>query len=254
MAQTSSIEWTETTWNPVTGCQKISPGCRNCYAEKMAKRLQSMGQPRYVNGFKLTIQDDLVELPLHWKSSRIIFVNSMSDLFHKDVPDEFIMRCFDVMNEASWHQFQVLTKRPERLLELAPNLKLADNIWLGTSVENQNYVHRVKTLSQVDAKIRFLSIEPLLGPITRLPLSKIEWVIVGGESGPGARPMKLEWVRNIRDRCVRYRIPFFFKQWGGVQKSKTGRLLDGQTWDEFPMDKRRTLRGEKKTRQLATTS
>jgi len=254
MAQNSSIEWTETTWNPVTGCQKISPGCKNCYAERMARRLQAMGQPRYSNGFEVTLQDDLVELPLRWKSSRIIFINSMSDLFHKDVPEDFIVRCFSVMKQASWHQFQVLTKRPERLLALAPRLSLADNIWLGTSVESQDYVHRVRTLGQMKARIRFLSIEPLLGPISRLPLSNIEWVIVGGESGPGARPMKEEWVRIIRERCIRYGVPFFFKQWGGVQKSRTGRLLDGRTWDELPIEHGGALRGKKKTRQLTTAS
>ncbi len=254
MAQNSSIEWTETTWNPVTGCQKISPGCKNCYAERMAKRLRSMGQPRYANGFQVTLQEDLVELPLRWKSSRIIFVNSMSDLFHKDVPLEFIQSCFETMNRASWHQFQVLTKRPERLLELSGQLNISENIWLGTSVESQEYVHRVRTLGEVKANIRFLSVEPLLGPISRLPLSNIEWVIVGGESGPGARPMVPEWVRAIRDRCVRYEVPFFFKQWGGVQKSRTGRELDGRTWDELPIQFGRGLRGKKKTRQLAEAS
>ena len=254
MAQNSSIEWTETTWNPVTGCQKISPGCKNCYAERMAKRLKSMGQPRYANGFQVTLQDELFEAPLKWNSSRIIFVNSMSDLFHKDVPLDFIQRCFETMNRASWHQFQVLTKRPERLLELSGQLDISDNIWLGTSVESQDYVHRVRTLGEVKANIRFLWVEPLLGPISRLPLSNIEWVIVGGESGPGARPMDPDWVRVIRDRCVRYEVPFFFKQWGGVQKSRTDRELDGKTWDELPIQFGRVLRGKKKTRQLAEAS
>ena len=246
MAQSSSIEWTETTWNPVTGCQKISPGCKNCYAERMAKRLKAMGQPRYRDGFKVTLQDDLVNKPLSWKNSRIIFVNSMSDLFHKDVPSEFIIRCFKVMNEASQHQFQVLTKRPDRVVEMASSIEWTENIWIGTSVENNDFVNRARTIAKVPAAIRFLSIEPLLGPVHRLPLANIEWVIVGGESGPGARPMDADWVRKIRDRCVRYEVPFFFKQWGGVQKSKTGRVLDGRTWDELPIEYRKALRGNKK--------
>lgn len=236
MAQTSKIEWTETTWNPVTGCQKISPGCKHCYAERMAKRLLAMGQPRYANGFEVTLQDDIVELPLKWKKPKIVFVNSMSDLFHPKVPDSFIKRCFQVMNQASQHQFQVLTKRPERVVELSQSLNWSENIWMGTSVENADYVHRIHSLAKVNANIRFLSLEPLLGPLGRLPLSNIEWVIVGGESGPGARSMDPAWVRTIRDRCVRYDVPFFFKQWGGVQKSKTGRELDGRTWDEFPVE------------------
>lgn len=212
MAQTSKIEWTETTWNPVTGCQKISPGCKHCYAERMAKRLRAMGQPRYAKGFDVTLQEDIVGLPLKWKKPKIVFVNSMSDLFHPDVPASFIQRCFETMNKASQHQFQVLTKRPERVVELSAQLEWTDNIWIGTSVENSDYVHRVRSLSKVKANIRFLSVEPLLGPIGRLPLSNIDWVIVGGESGPGARPMKPEWVRTIRDRCLRYGVPFFFKQ------------------------------------------
>ncbi len=243
MAQLSSIEWTEATWNPVTGCQKISPGCKNCYADRMAKRLQAMGQPRYINGFQLTTQDDLIELPLSWKSPRIIFVNSMSDLFHEDVPDLFIRECFSVMNRATQHQFQVLTKRPERVLEMADQLNWSSNIWMGTSVENQDYIHRIRTLTRVKAHIRFLSIEPLLGPIVRLPLRKIDWVIVGGESGPKARPMKPEWVTTIRDRCQLLGVPFFFKQWGGVQKSVAGRALDGRTWDEMPAKYERAMSG-----------
>ncbi len=252
MAQSSSIEWTETTWNPVTGCQKISPGCKNCYAERMAKRLNSMGQPRYANGFDVTLQDDLIERPLSWKSSRIIFVNSMSDLFHKDVPIHFIKRCFDVMNRATQHQFQVLTKRPERVLAISNELTWTENIWMGTSVENQDYVHRARTLGKINANIRFLSIEPLLGPICSLPISNIEWVIVGGESGPNARPVLKQWVQKIRDRCVKYQVPFFFKQWGGVQKSKNGRVLDGRTWDELPIKYGRALRGNKKNSPQVT--
>jgi protein gp37 len=234
MAQASSIEWTEATWNPVTGCTKISPGCKFCYAERMAKRLQAMGQFRYRDGFRLTLQEDQVDLPLRWKAPRVIFVNSMSDLFHADVPLDFIQRCFKTMAQASQHTFQVLTKRPERAAELLLELPWPNNVWLGTSVESQKYVWRIHELAQVPAHIRFVSIEPLIGRISRLPLRAIHWVIVGGESGPGARPMEREWVTEIRDRCQRYQIPFFFKQWGGVQKSRTGRLLDGRTWDEMP--------------------
>ena len=235
MAQNSTIEWTEATWNPVTGCTKVSPGCKFCYAERMALRLKAMGQPRYRDGFKVTLQDDLVELPLKWRQPRTIFVNSMSDLFHRDIPTEFIQRCFETMRKASQHTFQVLTKRPERVLELAADLPWPSNVWMGTSVENADYVWRIHELQQVPAAVRFLSVEPLLGPIPRLPVSKIHWVIVGGESGPGAREMKPEWVQQIRDRCQRYEVPFFFKQWGGVKKSQTGRILDGRTWDEYPI-------------------
>lgn len=234
MAQSSSIEWTEATWNPVTGCTKISPGCRNCYAERMAKRLKAMGQVRYRNEFRLTLQPDVVEVPLRWRKARMIFVNSMSDLFHKDVPAEFIARCFSVMAEASRHTFQVLTKRPERALELAEQLPWPANVWLGTSVESADYVGRIRTLVKIPAAVRFLSVEPLLGPIPRLPLTGIGWVIVGGESGPGARPMEMAWVRQIRDRCLAYDVPFFFKQWGGVEKKRAGRVLDGRTWNEMP--------------------
>lgn len=234
MAQGSSIEWTEATWNPVTGCTKISPGCKHCYAERMAKRLQAMGQERYRNAFRVTLQEDLVDLPLRWKKPRVIFVNSMSDLFEENVPDKFIIRCFSTMQAATQHTFQVLTKRPERVVDLAGQLPWSPNIWMGTSVENQEYVWRSKQLARVPAAIRFLSVEPLLGPIPRLPLTRIDWVIVGGESGPGARPMEEEWVLQIRDRCQRYEVPFFFKQWGGVQKKRTGRKLDGNEWNEMP--------------------
>lgn len=234
MAQNSSIEWTEATWNPVTGCTKVSPGCKFCYADRMAKRLQKMGQARYRNGFALTLQHDIVDLPLRWKKPRTIFVNSMSDLFHEDVPVDYIRQCFDVMRRASRHRFQVLTKRPERAAELAGQLPWPRNIWLGTSVENRDYVWRIRELVKIDAAIRFLSVEPLLGPIPRLPLKGVDWVIVGGESGPGARPMKAEWVRQIRDRCLDYNVPFFFKQWGGINKKRTGRVLDDRTWDAMP--------------------
>lgn len=234
MAQASSIEWTESTWNPVTGCTKISPGCAHCYAERMAKRLVAMGQERYRNGFEVTLQPDVVDLPLHWKRPRMIFVNSMSDLFHKDVPAEFIADCFTVMKRASQHTFQVLTKRPERAAELASSLPWSKNVWMGTTVENADYVHRIRSLAQIPAAVRFLSLEPLLGPLPRLPLKGIHWVIVGGESGPNARAMEPSWVLQIRNQCVARDVPFFFKQWGGVQKSRAGRELEGEIWDGMP--------------------
>lgn len=236
MATQSRIEWTESTWNPLTGCTKISPGCKHCYAERMAKRLQAMNQPNYVNGFKLTMHEHVLEKPLEWKTPQVIFVNSMSDLFHKDVPLEFIQRVFDTMKRAHWHQFQVLTKRSERLAELSPYLEWTDNIWMGVSVENEKYTFRIDDLRKTGAKIKFLSVEPLIGPISKMNLKGINWVIVGGESGPGARPLEREWVVNIRDQCLKAKVPFFFKQWGGVQKKKTGRLLDGRTWDQMPVD------------------
>ena len=234
MAANSAIEWTEATWNPLTGCTKISPGCKHCYAERMALRLQSMGQPNYVNGFKLTLHENSLELPLQWKKPQIIFVNSMSDLFHKEVPLEFVKRMFDVMQRASWHQFQILTKRSDRLLELSPQLDWAPNIWMGVSVELYKYVYRIDHLRQTGAKIKFLSLEPLLGPLPALNLNGIDWAIVGGESGPGARPIDREWVVDIRNQCRKSKVPFFFKQWGGFNKKKNGRELDGRTWDEMP--------------------
>lgn len=237
MATNSGIEWTESTWNPLTGCTKISPGCKYCYAERMAKRLQAMGQQNYINGFKLTMHEHVIEKPLEWKKPQFIFVNSMSDLFHKDIPLEFIQRVFDTMKRAHWHQFQVLTKRSERLAELSPYLEWTDNIWMGVSVENEKYTFRIDDLRKTGAKIKFLSVEPLIGPISKMNLKGINWVIVGGESGPGARPLEREWVVNIRDQCLKAKVPFFFKQWGGVQKKKTGRLLDGRTWDQMPVDK-----------------
>lgn len=234
MAMGSSIEWTEATWNPVTGCTKVSPGCKHCYAERMAGRLQAMGLQQYRNGFEVTLQPQALELPLSWKRPRLIFVNSMSDLFHPDVPADYVGRVFDVMRRAAQHTYQVLTKRPERALALADQLPWQRHIWLGTSVENALYAHRIDTLRQVPARVRFLSIEPLLGPIPKLALAGVHWVIVGGESGPGARPMQIEWVRQIRSACAKQRVPFFFKQWGGVNKKRFGRQLDGRTWDEMP--------------------
>ncbi len=234
MATQSRIEWTESTWNPLTGCTKVSPGCKHCYAERMARRLKAMGQPNYINGFKLTMHESVIEKPLEWKKPQYIFVNSMSDLFHKDVPLGFIQQIYNVMNLAHWHQFQVLTKRAERLAEVSPQLNWSDNIWMGVSVENKDYTYRIDYLRGTGAKIKFLSLEPLLGPLHKLYLNGINWVIVGGESGPGARPMEQEWVTDIRDQCLRVNVPFFFKQWGGFQKKKAGRLLDGRTWDQMP--------------------
>jgi protein gp37 len=225
----------------VTGCVKISPGCLHCYAERMAKRLQAMGQPNYSSGFKLRLHEHAVELPLRWKKPQTIFVNSMSDLFLKGVPEEFILKVFKVMNQAHLHTFQVLTKRADRLRELSARLPWASNIWMGVTVEDKDYVHRIDDLRRSGAFIKFLSIEPLLGPLPKLNLEEIDWVIVGGESGPGARPMDPDWVLNIRDQCKKASVSFFFKQWGGTRKKKAGRLLEGRTWDEMPELSRRDV-------------
>ena len=235
MAANSGIEWTESTWNPLTGCTKVSPGCKHCYAERMALRLQAMGQPNYANGFKLTLHSQALELPLSWKKPQIIFVNSMSDLFHEEVPLEFVHKVFDVMQRASWHTFQVLTKRSERLIELDSEIEWPGNVWMGVSVENSKYTFRIDHLRESHAQIKFLSLEPLLGPLPNLDLHKINWVIVGGESGPGARPVAEDWITEIRDQCLLARVPFFFKQWGGVKKKLNGRTLQGRTWDEMPV-------------------
>lgn len=234
MAQNSAIEWTETTWNPLTGCTKISPGCKHCYAERMSLRLQAMGQANYVNGFKLTLHEHMLDVPLRWRKPRLVFVNSMSDLFHKDAPEDFILRVFDVMRRASWHVFQVLTKRSDRLLRLSPKIDWPDNVWMGVSVERADYTFRIDDLRRTGAKVRFLSLEPLLGPLEDLHLDSIHWIIVGGESGPGARPVQETWVTDVRDQCLAAEVPFFFKQWGGVFKSRNGRTLDGRTWEEMP--------------------
>jgi len=233
----SHIEWTESTWNPVTGCSKVSAGCKHCYAERMAARLQAMGNTRYKNGFAVTLHPDLADAPRSWKAPRVVFVNSMSDLFHPEVPFEFIERIFTTMRECPQHTFQILTKRSDRLVELASRLNWAKNIWMGVSVEDDRVVRRVRDLSMVPAAVRFLSCEPLIGPIENLPLAGIDWVIVGGESGPGARSMKIEWVRSIFRQCRKSGSAFFFKQWGGVQKHRTGRELRGKTYDEMPIPK-----------------
>jgi protein gp37 len=234
MATNSPIEWTDATWNPVTGCAKISPGCKHCYAERLANRLHAMGNRNYQNGFELTLQPHMLDLPLKWKAPKRIFVNSMSDLFHIDVPLSYVQQVFDVMRRAHWHQFQVLTKRAERIEEVSDELFWAPNIWMGVSVENEKYAYRIEHLRKTGARTKFLSIEPLIGPVGKLNLKGIDWVIVGGESGPGARSMEPDWVTSVRDQCLRANVSFFFKQWGGVFKKKTGRVLDGRTWDDMP--------------------
>lgn len=234
MAAGSKIEWTEVTWNPVTGCDKVSAGCKHCYAERMALRLQAMGVSRYRDGFALTLHEDLVDVPRKWKLPRLVFVNSMSDLFHDNVPLSFIQRVFKTMHECPQHTFQVLTKRSKRLKTLSNCLEWPTNVWMGVSVEDERVIGRIDDLCKVPASVRFLSCEPLIGPLDNLPLTGIDWVIVGGESGPGARPMEEHWVRSILRQCQREKVAFFFKQWGGVRKDMTGRVLNGRTFDEMP--------------------
>jgi protein gp37 len=234
MATKSAIEWTEMTWNPVTGCTKVSQGCKNCYANRMALRLKAMGSDRYLNGFKPTVHEDLVDLPKKWKKPRTIFVNSMSDLFHEDIPESFIKRVFATMRNCPQHTFQVLTKRSKRLLKLGSSLDWPSNVWMGVSVESADVMSRISDLEEVPAKVRFLSCEPLIGPLIGLPLSGIHWVIVGGESGPRARPMQSLWAESIQRQCEEADVPFFFKQWGGVRKHRTGRTLNGRIFDEMP--------------------
>ena len=234
MSDQSGIEWTDATWNPVTGCTKVSPGCKNCYAERLAARLHAMGNPRYRNGFAVTLHPDQLTLPLRWRRPKRVFVNSMSDLFHEAVPDEYLRRVFDMMAEADWHTFQILTKRSDRLAVLAPDLPWPPNVWQGVSVENARYTSRIADLQMVPAAVRFLSVEPLLGAIPNLPLDGIHWVTFGGESGGGRRPMEAAWARDIRHQCADAGVAFFFKQWGGRTPQAGGRLLDGRTWDETP--------------------
>ena len=235
MGTNSQIEWTDATWNPVTGCVKISPGCKHCYAERLAMRLKAMGQANYRNGFEVTLQPHMLALPLQLKSPKRIFVNSMSDLFHEDVPTDYIQQVFEIMGRAHWHQYQVLTKRAERLLDLSDQLPWAPQIWMGVSVENEKYTYRIDHLRETGACVKFLSLEPLLGRLSQLNLQGIDWAIVGGESGPGARFVDPLWVAEIRDQCLEAGVAFFFKQWGGVNKKKTGRVLEGRTWDELPV-------------------
>jgi protein gp37 len=234
MPTRSNIEWTEMTWNPVTGCTKVSQGCKHCYAERMAKRLTAMGSGRYRNGFKVTLHPDLLDVPRTWRQPRVVFVNSMSDLFHEDIPLDYIQRVFATMRDCPQHTFQVLTKRSDRLAELASHLPWPKNVWMGVSVEDARVISRIRDLSSTPAAVRFLSLEPLIGPLHELPLSGIHWVIVGGESGPRARPMRKEWVDSIHRQCRDARVPFFFKQWGGVRKDLTGREFHGRTFNEMP--------------------
>ena len=239
MAQGSRIEWTECTWNPVTGCSKISPGCQHCYAERMSQRLRAMGIGKYRNGFEVVIHENVLREPSRWRKPRLVFVNSMSDLFHESVPSDFIESVFEVMSESPRHTFQVLTKRADRVLRMDGQLNWPPNVWLGVSVESERWLHRLESLQRTGAQTKFLSLEPLLGSLRSIELTGIAWVIVGGESGPGARPMEAEWVREIRDNCLQRQVPFFFKQWGGVNKKRTGRTLDGRTWNEMPAQPRR---------------
>ncbi len=248
MAGLSDIEWTDATWNPVSGCSMVSPGCTNCYAMRMAARLQAMPHPAYegvtrksggrsVWTGRVHLNFQALQVPLRWRKARFVFVNSMSDLFHEDIPVVFIRQVWETMRRANWHVFQVLTKRPERMLELCGSgeLPLLTNVWLGTSVENAQHARRIDFLSQVPAAIRFVSFEPLLGPIEGIDLTEIDWAIVGGESGPGARPIAIEWVDGIKAACDQTGTAFFFKQWGGKNKKRTGREYRGRTWDEIPL-------------------
>ncbi len=230
----SAIEWTESTWNPVTGCTKVSLGCKHCYAERMAKRLKAMGQPNYEQGFQVTVHEKTLEFPLMWRKPQMVFVNSMSDIFHEKVPEGFIRRVFDVMRQASWHTFQVLTKRAERMHNLADEIDMPPNVWMGVTVEAKRYLNRLDHLKNIPSRVRFISFEPLIAPVGEINLSGIDWVIVGGESGPRARPMDKAWVVEILDQCLSAGVPFFFKQWGGTNKKKSGRLLDDRTWNELP--------------------
>lgn len=234
MAVNSKIEWTESTWNPVTGCTKISEGCKNCYAFTLANRLKLMGNAKYLNGFDITLHESCLEDPLKWKKPSLVFVNSMSDLFHEAIPYEFIIKVFEVMNRAQRHTFQVLTKRAERLAEVAKNLNWTPNIWQGVTVESNVYKNRIDYLRKVPAKVRFISFEPLISEIKSVDLSNIDWAIVGGESGFKAREMRQEWVLTLKEECENQKVLFYFKQWGGVNKKKSGRLLLGKTWDSKP--------------------
>ena len=235
----SKIEWTEETWNPITGCSKCSAGCQHCYAEIFAKRLQAMGNERYKDAFKVTVHRDLFEKPLDWKKPKMIFVNSMSDIFHEDIPEQDILDLFDVMNRATWHTFQVLTKRADRMVELSDRINWTDNIWMGVSVENSDALNRCEQLKETGAKIKFVSAEPLLESISDIDLTGIDWLIGGGESGAGSRPMEKEWVIELRDKAEDSDVAFFFKQWGGTRKKKAGSDLDGKQYKAYPKLKKR---------------
>ncbi len=234
MAGKTSIEWTECSWNPITGCTKISEGCRNCYAARMAHRLKAMGNIRYENEFEVTIHEDLIDKPLHWKKPKRIFVNSMSDLFHKDIPDEVIIRIFQTMNKANWHTFQILTKRSDRLAALSKKINWTPNIWMGVSIENKETIFRAEHLKNTNAAIKFISAEPLLESIDDIDLNGIDWLIVGGESGPCCRPLSEEWVVELQNLARKTNTAFFFKQWGGINKKKNGSKLRGKYYKEYP--------------------
>lgn len=234
MADNSAIEWTEATWNPVTGCDRISPGCAHCYARTFAERWRGVPGHPYEQGFDLRLWPERLDQPLRWKRPRQIFVNSMSDLFHEDIPLDFVSDVFETMVQADWHVFQILTKRPERLLELSDELPWPPNVWMGVSIENRRFVHRADLLRDVPAAIRFISAEPLLGPLKGLDLTDIDWLIAGGESGPGHRPIREEWVLELRDHCREEDVAFFFKQWGGARPKSRGRLLEGREWNAMP--------------------
>jgi protein gp37 len=239
----SSIEWTQQTWNPTTGCTKISQGCKHCYAEILSRRLRAMGLEKYANGFELTLHPDTLNIPYSWKKPQVVFVNSMSDLFHEKVPLDYIQKVFKVMNECPQHQFQVLTKRAELAATFSPFLKWTPNIWMGVSVEDERVTDRINFLRETDAKVKFLSCEPLIGPLPDLNLKDIDWVIVGGESGTRPRPMAEEWVQDILQQCKKSRVAFFFKQWGGRNKKAAGRILNNRTYDEFPTKIKKVLNG-----------
>lgn len=230
----SKIEWTEVTWNPITGCSKISDGCINCYAAAFAKRLKAMGNIRYKNGFQPTVHEDLIDLPFQWKTPKRVFVNSMSDIFHEQIPDKYILQIFDTMNQCRQHEFQVLTKRPERLSSLNDKILWTDNIWMGVTIESDKYLNRADMLRNCGARIKFISAEPLLSRLNNLNLTDIDWLIVGGESGPHCRPIKKEWVEELLDLAKDNNIAFFFKQWGGFNKKKNGNLLNGQVYQDYP--------------------
>jgi protein gp37 len=236
MGDKSQIQWTDATWNPSTGCSKVSPGCKNCYAERLATRLQKMGNPKYRRGFRFTLHRKALELPLSWKRPRKIFVNSMSDLFHESMPDDFLAKCFDTMLKADWHVYQILTKRPDKMLSFVRSFgTIPEHIWLGTSVELGMYKARIDTLRKIPVTVRFISFEPLLGPLGELNLEGVSWAIVGGESGPNHRPIDAEWVRGIQRQCEKQGTAFFFKQWGGKTAKSGGRVLDGQEWNGYPV-------------------
>lgn len=241
MPQSSAIEWTEATWNPVTGCAQVSPGCAHCYAKTFAERwIGVLGHP-YEQGFDLRLWPDRLDIPLKWRKPRTIFVNSMSDMFHEEIPDAYIERVFETMRNAHWHTFQVLTKREDRLAALAPHLHWAPNIWMGVTIENRRFIHRADILRRVPSAVRFISAEPLLGPLEGLVLDGIDWLIAGGESGPKHRRVDPDWIRDLRDQCSREDVAFFFKQWGGPRPKSRGRELDGREWDDLPTPRGRTL-------------